>query len=80
MRFLSCETSQLWYNDVYLPVIKQIQQEKLLDQFVGRTEADLFLYATYHRIAKSRLMNENVSYREALADFALRPTRHSEKR
>ena len=66
--------SQLWYHDVYLPVIKQIQQEKLLDQFVGRTEADLFLYATYHRIAKSRLMNENVSYREALADF--RPTPH----
>ncbi|HKM17667.1 MAG: ParB N-terminal domain-containing protein [Firmicutes bacterium] len=61
-----------WYEDIYLPVVKEIRKEKLLDDFPNRTEADLFLYATHHRIAKSRLLQEEVTYREALAD--LRPS------
>lgn len=61
-----------WYEEIYLPVVKQIREEKLLNDFPNRTEADLFLYACYHRIAKGRLTNEKVSYRDALADF--RPT------
>jgi len=61
-----------WYHEIYLPVVEEIRREKLLDDFPNRTEADLFLYATYHRIAKSRLTQENVTYREALAD--LRPS------
>lgn len=61
-----------WYDEIYLPVVEQIKAEKLLNEFPNRTEADLFLYATYHRMAKSRLTNDQVTYREALADF--RPT------
>ncbi len=58
-----------WYEEIYLPVVTEIRNEDLLDDFPNRTEADLFLYATYHRIAKSRLTNEKVTYREALRDF-----------
>lgn len=61
-----------WYEDIYKPVVEEIRRERLLDEFPNLTEADLFLYATYHRIAKSRLTQEQVTYREALAD--LRPT------
>lgn len=58
-----------WYDEIYMPVVQQIRKEKLLDDFPHRTEADLFLYATYHKMAKSRLTKEAVSYRQALADF-----------
>lgn len=68
------EAAQSWYYEIYQPVAEQIQKEKLLDEFPGRTEADLFLYATYHKMAKSRLLQEQVSYRDVLADF--KPTSH----
>ncbi len=58
-----------WYDEIYLPVVEQIRKEKLLDDFPNRTEADLFLYATYHKMAKGRLTNETISYRQALEDF-----------
>lgn len=58
-----------WHEEIYRPVVELIRKQRLLDDFPNRTEADLFLYASYHKIAKSRLTNQNVSYREALADF-----------
>lgn len=70
--FSLSKIAQSWLVEIYLPVVHQIREERLLDEFTDRTEADLFLYATYHRIAKSRLNGERISYREALADF--RPT------
>lgn len=61
--------SKQWFEVIYWPVVEQIRKEQLLDHFPNRSEADLFLYATYHKMAKSRLTNEKVTYREALADF-----------
>ena len=58
-----------WYEEIYKPVVELIRKQRLLDDFPNRTEADLFLYATYHKLAKSRLTNQRVSYRDALADF-----------
>ena len=63
------EASARWEQDIYLPVVALIKKQRLLDDFPNRTEADLFLYASYHKVAKSRLTNQNVSYRDALADF-----------
>lgn len=50
-------------------MVALIREQRLLDEFPGRTEGDLFLYASYHKVAKSRLTKQNVSYKEALADF-----------
>lgn len=61
--------SSSWEQEIYKPVCQLIREQGLLKEFPRRTEADLFLYASYHRIAKSRLTKENVSYREALSDF-----------
>ena len=58
-----------WYEEIYKPVVQLIRKQRLLEDFPNRTEADLFLYAPYHKLAKSRLTNQSVSYREALADF-----------
>jgi hypothetical protein len=37
-----------WYDKVYLPLVKIICQEKTLDKFPGRTEADLYLWIIEH--------------------------------
>jgi hypothetical protein len=38
-----------WYDAVYMPVVDAIRKSKLLDEFPGRTEADLYLWIAYHR-------------------------------
>lgn len=38
-----------WYDNVYLPVVKEIRDKSLLDHFPNRTEADLYLWVTHHR-------------------------------
>ncbi len=58
-----------WEQEIYKPVCQLIREQGLLHEFPGRTEADLFLYASYHKVAKSRLTKRKVSYKEALADF-----------
>jgi hypothetical protein len=38
-----------WYDNVYLPVVEAIREHNLLASFPNRTEADLYLWITYHR-------------------------------
>lgn len=38
-----------WYDNVYMPVVDAIRKYELLSQFPERTEADLYLWITYHR-------------------------------
>ncbi|MBK8046478.1 MAG: transcriptional regulator [Anaerolineales bacterium] len=38
-----------WYDNVYLPVVEEIRQRDLLEDFPSRTEADLYLWIVYHR-------------------------------
>ncbi|MEZ4618408.1 MAG: hypothetical protein R2867_23235 [Caldilineaceae bacterium] len=38
-----------WYDTVYLPVADAIHKHELLEQFPGRTEADLYLWVVHHR-------------------------------
>jgi len=63
------EASAIWLQEIYKPVVALIRKQRLLAEFPNRTEGDLFLYAAYHRIAKARLTKENISCKEALADF-----------
>jgi hypothetical protein len=37
-----------WYDTVYLPLINVIHEQKVLDKFHGRTEADLYLWIIEH--------------------------------
>jgi hypothetical protein len=38
-----------WYDTVYLPVVEAIRQHKILAQFPGRSEADLYVWVMQHR-------------------------------
>lgn len=69
------EASKQWYYKVYLPVVEHIRKEGLLMDFPDRTEADLFIYATFHKMAKSRLTKKRVTYKQALKDLDPTPNR-----
>lgn len=38
-----------WYDNVYLPIVESIRVSKILDDFPGRTEADLYAWLLLHR-------------------------------
>ena len=38
-----------WYDTVYLPIVKTIRQSKILQDFPGRTEGDLYLWVLDHQ-------------------------------
>ena len=38
-----------WYDNVYLPVVDQIRSSNVLQDFPGRTEADLYAWMLLHR-------------------------------
>ncbi len=38
-----------WFDNVYLPVVEAIRDYDLLQNFPGRTEADLYLWIAHHR-------------------------------
>ncbi len=40
-----------WYDNVYLPLVKEIRQRGILERFPGRTEADLYAWVVFHRQA-----------------------------
>lgn len=43
------EAVEHWYDNVYKPIAAIIRQSKLLDEFPGKTEADLYLWALDHQ-------------------------------
>jgi len=38
-----------WYDSVYMPIVRVIRDQKILRQFSGRTEADLYRWIMEHR-------------------------------
>ncbi len=38
-----------WYDTVYLPIVKVIRQSKILKEFPGKTEGDLYLWILDHQ-------------------------------
>ena len=70
-RFSWQEAVESWYDTVYMPVVATIREYALLKNFPERTEADLYLWVTYHRerLAK-RYGLAPLSPEEAVATFA----------
>lgn len=40
-----------WYDNVYLPTVENIREQRLLDEFPGRTETDAYIWIIEHREA-----------------------------
>lgn len=38
-----------WYDTVYLPIVKEIRRSKILEDFPGKTEGDLYLWVLDHQ-------------------------------
>ncbi len=45
------EAACRWYHEAYLPVVQVIRAQGILRDFPGRTETDLFLWISQHRVA-----------------------------
>lgn len=43
------DTVENWYEMIYLPVVQIIRESELLEEFPGRTEADMFVWLSKHR-------------------------------
>jgi nucleotide-binding universal stress UspA family protein len=59
-----------WYENVYLPIIRIINDQGIMQDFPGRTEADLYLWIARHRSELEDLLGWDVPVGPAAADFA----------
>lgn len=63
------EATSSWYDNIYLPMVNVIREQKILEGFPERTEADLYVWIMDHRWY---LMQENrgdISLEDAARDF-----------
>ncbi len=65
-----------WYDHVYLPNVQVIRDSGILKDFPKRTEADLYLWITYHRDRLRERYGTDIDLQMALTHFA---QRHSER-
>lgn len=59
-----------WYDHVYLPLVEVIRQHNILDQFPGRTEADLYLWIMQHRRSLESVIGYDPGAEVATLDYA----------
>jgi uncharacterized protein (TIGR00730 family) len=59
-----------WYDEVYVPVVEVIREERVLDAFPERTEADLYLWITEHRHYLGQRYGQEVPLEQAAAEFS----------
>jgi hypothetical protein len=73
------EATASWYENVFLPLVQIIQEQAILDEFPGRTEADLYLWIISHQWYLRQEYGEPVTIEQAAEQFAEeyspRPTR-----
>ncbi|HEX6291606.1 MAG TPA: hypothetical protein VFZ66_20650 [Herpetosiphonaceae bacterium] len=71
------ETTMSWYDTVYLPLVQMIRQHNILQQFPGRTEADLYLWIMQHRRSLQDVVGYDPGAEVALLDYATQFGRRS---
>jgi uncharacterized protein (TIGR00730 family) len=74
------EAVERWYDEVYAPVVQLIREEGILEQFPGRTEADLYLWIIEHRHYLGERYGQEVPLEEAAAQFSREFRRRSGKK
>jgi hypothetical protein len=68
-----------WYDKMYLPVVRKIRRRRVLDQFLGRTEADLYvLVADY--LDRVRERRDELPIEQVAAHYAEELGRHPTKK
>ena len=64
------EAVKSWYLEVYKPLVDVIREQNIMDQFPGRTEADLYLWIIEHLQYLREKYCQDVSLEDAAAHFA----------
>jgi len=59
-----------WYDNVYMPLVELIRQHNILEQFPGRTEADLYAWIIKHRDALKQVFGYDPGSEVATLDYA----------
>jgi uncharacterized protein (TIGR00730 family) len=59
-----------WYDEVFMAVVEVIREERVLDAFPERTEADLYLWITEHRHYLGQRYGQEVPLEQAAAEFS----------
>jgi uncharacterized ParB-like nuclease family protein len=59
-----------WYETVYIPVVERIRASRILDNFPGRTEADLYFWIAENRARLQMRYGGQAELDEAVDDFA----------
>lgn len=68
------EAAVRWYDTVYLPVARLVQEQGLLHQFPNRTEADLYLLLSEHRTELEQALSWQVDPETAVSSLANKNT------
>jgi hypothetical protein len=64
------EAAASWVDNVYLPVVETIRELKILEDFPGRTETDLYLWLQKHHWELSASIGNEVPIEEAAQDLS----------
>lgn len=64
------EAAASWYENVYMPIIREVRKEKLLSRFPGRTEGDMYMWIIRHREELKNRYGPNLSVERAARDFS----------
>ncbi len=74
------EAAISWYDEVYMPLIQVIREQGTVNEFPGRTEADLYLWIIEHMWYLREELNKEVSLEDATqhftAEFSPSPLKH----
>ena len=63
------EAAKDWYKSIYLPIVKIIEKERILDAFPGRTLGDLYVYISDHKWLESQKRDYDIGFHKAIEDF-----------
>jgi len=58
-----------WYDNLYAPLVKIIEEQRILDEFPGRTTADLYLWIMDHRYYLSQEQGREVGSQTAALSY-----------
>ncbi|OGO62822.1 MAG: hypothetical protein A2Z45_06055 [Chloroflexi bacterium RBG_19FT_COMBO_55_16] len=58
-----------WYDHVYMPLVNIIRKQKILDEFPGRTESDLYLWIIEHQGFLRETFGGDISLEAAAEHF-----------
>ncbi len=64
------EAVESWYDNVYLPLVRVIREQGLLEKFPGRTETDLYLWVSEYQWFLQEAYHDNEPIKKAAEKFA----------